>query len=624
MHLWCTFEELFFELREHSFEEPERLQEHLFEELKWLQEHPPPTPNILFKKNNDVTSDKTSSPEVKSRSKSSKGSKNTLKFLMQILVFFASITSVSSTSWLSWAKVNTFDATSMVVNGKLFGLCGSAAQTAFPLLPVVPFVVGGSLCSATTSIVSDFVRPEDQDHQSFLRDNWYGAPIAAVTTSGMSSMKDVPVWLTKMAMKRIASKVMCELGPNAVLNTIYDDLEKHSDVQTEPAVLKKWGMNFASSLCNGAVSAGVNSLEIKAILGDSYNSGDVINTKFQKYVKECEANGKTPVSYERYVQLAKASAINIEKQKAKKELNFKRTEKARAVKAANLAMNEPPNAENTPKAPNAENTPKAPNAENTPNVDAFEDNTFQIFVKGIDEETITLRVTPDTKVSDVVKRIGSELYVSYGGKPLQVDDTRTIADLNIQRQATLTATGRGHGGNGLYKVLEPKLDGFRYKLRNGQYNPSDELKLRLDFAEFMRAAINGRFNTLSRHWVDGEEVPIFDDLLMVFKGNNMVEHRYAIKGYLLRQFDDNLNRIYSLLKTPNDRYWQDYQRFEQIYDDFVRRVSQVDRNTELFMTDYISRTFTDYIEYYDADNQLFMFLNDRRKVFMNPSLVEYL
>ena len=575
-----------------------------------------------------VTSSLTSSTswkEIKPRSKSS-CSKNTLGFWIQILVIFASVTSVSSTSWLSWAKVNTFDASSMALTSASFLKCGTAAQMAFPGLPGVAFVVGGSLCSATTSIVSDVVRPEDQEHQSILRDTWYGAPIAAVTTSGMSSLKDVPEWLTKMTMKRIASKVVCELGPNAVMDTIYDDLRKETE-ETEPSVLTKWTSHFASSLCNGAVSTTLNSLEshINARNQDSHVSGDETNTKYQEYLKKREASGDTrkPVSFEKYKKLADMRAMKA----MKKQALYKRMEKARLAKASNLAINPP----STKVSKTRVDSPIS--KDETTNVDNSGDNTFQIFVKGIDGKTTALKVSADTKVSDLVEQIGPELYISYGLQTLQAGDSRTLADLNIEREANLLTSARLKGGGYSYKRYETELEYHRKKLvpyhrhyvKPHYYNTRDELDQRMEFAGLMEHVINERFKHLKVRRVDGDYVRIFDDLLNVFEDRSMVEHRYAIDGFLLKQFNENLRELGSLMNSFGTLPDQDeFRYFQDVYKKFDRWVNEVDYNTEIFMKDYISRKFTDFYQYYDAYNQLILFLDGFRKpYFSNPHHAEY-
>jgi hypothetical protein len=77
---------------------------------------------------------------------------------------------------------------------------------------------------------------------------------------------------------------------------------------------------------------------------------------------------------------------------------------------------------------------------------------MQIFVKTL-TKTIVIYTEPCETIHDVKLKIQdkegirpNEIYLIYGGKPL--DDSRTISDYNIQRDATLQYSLRLPGGVG--------------------------------------------------------------------------------------------------------------------------------------------------------------------------------
>ncbi|XP_078150637.1 ubiquitin-NEDD8-like protein RUB1 [Carex rostrata] len=76
---------------------------------------------------------------------------------------------------------------------------------------------------------------------------------------------------------------------------------------------------------------------------------------------------------------------------------------------------------------------------------------MQIFVKTLRGKTITLEVQSSDTIEDIKSRIQEGLVISanqqrliYGGK--QLEEGRTLADYNIQRNSTLHLTLRLSGG----------------------------------------------------------------------------------------------------------------------------------------------------------------------------------
>lgn len=76
---------------------------------------------------------------------------------------------------------------------------------------------------------------------------------------------------------------------------------------------------------------------------------------------------------------------------------------------------------------------------------------MQVFIKGFDGKSKALDITPDTKISEIKKRLGFEsadVYLTNGTKNL--DEEKTVADYpNIQKESNIEVRGRLRGGSPL-------------------------------------------------------------------------------------------------------------------------------------------------------------------------------